>query len=647
MPGQNHHTQGMSAGSKHGLWLPVRCIALAATLAGAGCDRELSEAAAVPPDPAPSVTPAVALATPAGPAQPVATAKPHAAEGAPAPTPDKSGSLFTEITGSIGFSEKPDRYPDGTYLTPEITPGGVALFDYDNDGLLDILVIRHPPPGPYPQAFQATAPNRLYRQQPGGTFAEVPGAAGLGGTGFHHGVAVGDANNDGWQDVYVANYGGPDEFFLNGGASGGGASGGGASSSVSFINATKQAGFPTERSPQTEKNWSSTAAFFDYDGDGNLDLFVAHFATFDPTKKCQLSNSAGDLDYCGPHQFPGQLATLYRGHGDGTFADVTGQAGINAPGRGWGLIAADLTGDGLADVLQANDEEPNQLWVNQGDGTFADEAVLRGCAFNAAGSVEANMGIAIGDVHGGGNLDLFITHITSETNTLFRNHGEGAFTDTTAAAGMALIDRPFTGWGCGFFDYDNDGHLDLAVANGRVAKGPARPEAELGPFWNRFAEPNLLFRGNGTGRLVDVSRDAGTFASRLEVTRALAFADLFNRGAVDMVAVNVDNTVRVYRNDAAPADHHWLQVLPMIGKREALGARVTLNIGDQKRVGLCLRSYSYLSSNDPRVHFGLAKQNGVDSVEIEWPSGIPKRERFKVDGVDRVLKVTQGQGEPL
>lgn len=553
--------------------------------------------------------------------------------GVAASASEPARDLFTEVTAKLGFNEAPPRYPDGTYLTPEITPGGVALFDYDNDGLLDVLVICHPPPGPHDDAIKATAPNRLYRQQASGAFVEVPDAAGLAGKGFHHGVAVGDVNNDGWQDVYVTNYGSSNQFFLN--------------QHGTFTESNTQAGIPNPQSPKVEKNWSSTAAFFDYDGDGNLDLFVARFATFDPTKRCLLSDSADDQDYCGPHMFPGQRASLYHGNGDGTFKDVTTQAGINAPGRGWGLICADLTGDGRPDVLQGNDEEPNQLWVNQGDGTFIDEAVIRGCAFNATGSVEANMGITVGDMHNTGNLDLFVTHITSETNTLFRDNGEGNYSDVTATAGMAMIDRPFTAWGCGLFDFDNDGFLDLAVANGRVAKGPARGDANVGPFWNRFAEPNLLFRGDGAGRFTDVSRQAGSFASRPEVTRALAFADLSNRGAIDMVAVNVDNSIRIYRNEAAPKNHHWLQVMPMTGPREALGAKVSLTVAGRKRVALCLRAYSYLSSNDPRVHFGLGKQDQVGSLEAQWPSGSPKRERFLVPAVDRVLIVRQGQGEAL
>jgi len=549
---------------------------------------------------------------------------------------DAQKPLFKEVTAELGFPEKPPTYPNGRFQTPEITPGGVALLDYNNDGRLDILVICHPPPMPHAEMIRATAPNRLFRQEADGKFVEVEGAAGLGGSGFHHGVAVGDVNNDGFVDVYISNYGSSDQFFLNNG-------------DATFRDATARAGFTPMTSQQAERNWASTCAFFDYDRDGNLDLFVAHFATFDPNRQCVLSTTRNDREYCGPHEFPGQLASLYKGNGDGTFRDVTKQAGIDAPGRGWGLICADLTGDGWADILQANDEEPNQLWVNQQNGTFVDEAVLRGCAFNASGAVEANMGIAVGDLANSKRLDLFITHIAAETNTLWMDQGDGNWIDQTAQAGMALIDRPFTGWGCGFFDYDNDGLLDLAIANGRVAKGPPRPEAEVGEFWNRYAEPNLLFRGDGTGRFADVTKNSGTFGSRLEVTRALAFADLSNRGAIDMVSVKVDNSLRIYRNEAAPAakEHHWLQVLPITGKRDAIGAKVFLTTAGKTRVALALRAYSYLSSNDPRVHFGLGKETAVESLEIHWPHGTPAKEKFKVDGVDRVMTVKQGEGEAL
>ena len=539
-------------------------------------------------------------------------------------------TLFTEITAQSGFDENPGPYPDGTYMTPEITPGGVALLDVQNTGRLDILTICHPAPGP--NAFKQTAPNRLFRQTQGGKFIEVPGAAGLAGTGYHHGVAVGDIDNDGFTDVYITNYGSPDQLFHN-------------NRDGTFTDITAQAGLKPPPAP--EKNWASTAAFADFDGDGFLDLIVVHFATFDPNKKCPASDDPADLDYCGPHMFPGQLITLYHNNGNGTFTDVTQQAGLDTPGRGWGIIAAALTRDGPLEILQANDEEPNQLWVNQGDGKFADEAVLRGLAFNGAGNVEANMGVAVGDIFNRGALDVFITHITSETNTLFKNNGDGTFSDITPLAGMGPIDRPFTGWGCGIFDFDNDGNLDIAVANGRVNNGPPRGDARVGRFWSHYAEPNLLFRGDGAGRFTNESANAGSFTSRPEVHRALAFGDLFNRGRLDMVTMNLDNTVRIFRNDAAPAANHWLQVLPMLNKREALGAKVYLTSAGKRRVGVCLRAYSYLSSNDPRVHFGLGATTAIDSFEIVWPSGAPKKERFDVPGVDRVLTLQQGQGKPL
>jgi hypothetical protein len=544
--------------------------------------------------------------------------------------------LFTEITSEFGLPEQVPVYPDGTFMTPEITPSGVAVFDFDNDGLLDVLHVRHPAPMPWEQQIKSSEPNRLFRQQQDGRFVEVPDAAGLKGKGYHNGVAVGDVNNDGWQDVYLCNFGGPDEFLLNDGKG-------------RFTDATAAAGFLKGATAvlTSPNNWSSTAAFFDYDADGDLDLWVAHFATFDPKKICKSNVNADELDYCGPHTFPGQLATLWQNQGDGAFLDVTTAAGIKAPGRGWGVIAADLTGDGHADVLQANDEEPNQLWVNQGNGTFVDEALLRGCALNAFGAVEANMGVAVGDARRTGHFDIFITHLSGETNTLWAAQGEGLFADTTATAGMAASDRPFTGWGTGFFDFDNDGFLDLAAANGRVARGPVRPEAQLGQFWNRFGEPNLLYRGDGSGRFTDISKIGGSFTQRIEVHRALAFADLRNRGAIDLIAGNLDNTLRVHRNDAVPTGHHWLQVLPMVGKREAIGARITITAGGARRTGLCLRAYSYVSSNDPRVHFGLGSVTKVDDLEVAWPSGTPRRERFVVKEIDRDLVLRQGEGTPL
>ena len=292
---------------------------------------------------------------------PAATSGSEGAQPAPenGTAPD-SRDLLVEVTAEVGLPAEEAEWPDGFYLTPEITPGGVALFDYDQDGDLDIYQICHCPPYPMPAAFSEPAPNRLFRQIEGGRFEEVENAAGLDDPGYGHGVAIGDVDNDGDLDVYVTNYG-RDAFYLNQGDG-------------TFVDRTAAAGF-------RDSLWSSAAAFVDYDQDGDLDLVVVHFATFDATRKC----GGADIDYCGPHLFAGLPDQLFRNNGDGTFTDVSAAAGITVAARGWGIIATDLTEDGRPDIYVCNDEEPNQLWVNNGDGTFLDEAVFRGVAFNGFG----------------------------------------------------------------------------------------------------------------------------------------------------------------------------------------------------------------------------------------------------------------------
>ena len=540
----------------------------------------------------------------------------------------EEGTLLVDVTDHWGLPSEAPQWPDGTFLAPETAPGGVALFDYDNDGDLDIYQVCHAPPAPSPQAFTGRAPNRLFQQIAPGEFVEIPEAAGLADPGYGHGVAVGDADNDGDADVFVTNYG-ADALYWNQGDG-------------TFTVAETEA-FADER--WSDERWSTGAAFFDYDRDGDLDLFVTRYARFDPTQKCKTTDGYAEYDYCGPHTFPGDQDALFRNNGDGTFTDVSDRAGIRVPARGWGALCVDLTADGWPDIYVANDLEPNQLWVNGGDGTFTDEAVLRGAAFNADGRAEASMGLTAGDVDGDGRLDLFMTHLVSETNTLYSTHEafEGSYVDRSRATGMSAADLPFTGWGCGFFDMDHDGDLDLAIANGRVARGPVWPGCTLSDFWSRYSEPNLMFRNEGEGQFTDISKESGRFHGHIESTRGLAFGDLDNDGDLDLVTNSLGNRLHVYRNDTPPPGAHWLMVRALVGARDAIGARITLQTRGRNQIGLVLPSYSYLSSNDPRAHFGLGSAEHVGELEVLWPDAT--REAFKVPGVDRVIVVRQGQGD--
>lgn len=534
--------------------------------------------------------------------------------------PEKERGIFEEVTAARGLPTKAADWPDGTYATPEVTPGGVALFDYDNDGRLDIFQVCHGRPG----HLDEPAPNRLFHQEPDGTFNEVPGAGGLNNPGYGHGVAIGDYNNDGFPDVYVTNFGHNALYRNNGDGT--------------FTDVTAAAGLATK-----QKYWSSSAAWLDYDRDGYLDLFVVHFAEFDPSRVCPGEDKK--RDYCGPSQFQGVLSTLYHNNGDGTFTDVTAKAGINHPGRGWGVVCADFTGDGWVDIFVANDMERQNLWVNQRDGTFKDEAIERGVAFNGAGLPEAGMGVAVGDIANDGRLALFISHIRGEKNTLYGVIEPGGYADHSAITGMASGGLGFTGWGCGFVDLDNRGVLDLVIANGRVARGPVHPRAALGNFWNAYAEPNRVMRNDGKGRFTDISGRGGDFTARIESTRGLALGDIDNDGRVDLVTNTLDNTLRVYRNISPTEGNHWLLVRALTGKRDALGARLEVVAGGRRWARLVQAAYSYCSSSDPRAHFGLGKVDRVEAIEVAWPDG--KQERFEVPGVDRLVTLQQGKGREV
>ncbi len=533
--------------------------------------------------------------------------------------------LFSEVTAELGLSQTETTWPPGTHALPEIMGSGVALLDYDQDSDLDILHIRYPPP----RKRNSPAPNRLFQQQPDGSFVDVTEASGIGHTGYGQGVAVGDVDNDGDLDVYVTNYG-PDVFHRNNG----------------------DGTFTQEDIGVSNDGWGTSATFGDYDRDGDLDLYVTNYVRFDPETTCRGKHSAPD--YCHPSVFEATTDRLFRNTGDGTFTDVTQQAGIaGMPGRGLGVVCLDLTGDGWADFYVANDGEANHLWVNQTDGTFTEEAILRGLAFNAYGQPEASMGIAVGDVNTDTRPDLFITHLFSETNTLYIAANDSGFIDMTEVAGFAGIDLPFTGFGCGFLDFDNDSDLDIALVNGRVKRDDILEGADIGEFWNFYAEPNLLFQNNRTGfgnaagnfTFTDVSTRAPDFTRRVEVSRGTAFGDIDKDGDIDMVVGSHDNRLRLFRNDAPPPEHHYLFVRAITDNRDAYGAQVTLRTESRTLTGYVLPGTSYLSSSDPIVHFGLGSIDKIEAIEVRWQDG--SRETFQGTPANRRITVSQGEGVPF
>ncbi len=393
---------------------------------------------------------------------------------------------FADWTVDAGVHFVHDAGPlpgDGPYFVPQIMGSGAALLDFDGDGRLDLYLLTN-------GGSRSHSTNRLYRNMPDGTFADVTDGSGLGIAGHNMGVAVGDVNNDGLPDVLVTQFAGLRLFINQGGGK--------------FRDVTSEAGLDSLL-------WGTSAAFFDYDRDGWLDLIVVNYLEYDPTRVCD--NPRG-RDYCPPRTFNGQVAKLYRNRstrGGATaaastvrFADVTAAAGLGkTPGYGLGVLCADFTGDGWPDIFVANDEHPNFLWVNRHDGTFTEEAVPRGLAYNGLGQPQANMGVAIADLAGSGRFDVFVTHVYEEYHTLWRQAPRGHFRDETAAAGLTKPRWKGTGFGTVLADFDHDGTIDLAIANGKISYTGRVDPADATAFWDHYAERNQLFQGDGQGHFAD------------------------------------------------------------------------------------------------------------------------------------------------
>ena len=532
---------------------------------------------------------------------------------------------LTEITSESGLDFVHESGATGALHLPEIVGGGIALWDFDNDGDLDVYLVNGN--RTLPGGGCAESPtNRLYRQEDDGRFTDVTAESGLGDGGYGMGVAIGDIDNDGLKDVYVSNYG-PDRLYRNRGDG-------------TFEDITEAAGIDVD-------GWSCSVAFFDYDRDGFLDLYVTQYVAYDPRKRC--FDRAGRLDYCGPMDSPPVSDVLLHNNGNPAapgFTDVSAKAGLTSTAAaGLGVVCEDLDDDGWPDVYVANDAYPNHLWLNQHDGTFRDAAVVMGAAYNLHGQPEAGMGVLAADLDNDTAPDLFVTHLRIETNTHYRNLGGGAgFADVTGETGLGASSMVFTGFGTAALDIDLDGDLDLVVASGRVNRLDPLPGASVEPPWDLLAEPNLFYLNGGRGRFELLDGPVASFCSPIEITRGLAVGDVDSDGDLDLLITNIHGPARLYRNDA-PRRGHWLVVSAIDPRlrRDAIGARITVVSGGRRLVRTIASTSSYLSSCDPRAHFGLGSVDRVDRIEVRWPDG--RQEQFRGTEVDRRVRLLRGAGE--
>jgi hypothetical protein len=557
-------------------------VAVVCLLAAAGCVDDAPEAEATPV----RATSAGRGGDPAG-----------RGAGADPPAPP----FFVERTAEVGVDFRHEPGAAGAYRPEEIMGPGCALLDADGDGRLDLYLVNGDRDG-------AGARDALYRATASGRYEDVADAAGLRPRGYGQGCVPADYDGDGDVDLYLTNVG-ADALWRNEGDG-------------TFTDATAAAGLDNAV-------WSVSAAFLDYDADGRLDLYVANYLDAPHARRC--FDAAGVLDYCGPQNFDGLSDRLYRNEGAGRFRDVTAASGIGgAAAPGLGVIADDFSGDGRVDIYVANDQAPNLLWINRGDGTFVDRAAALGGAYNRDGAAEAGMGLALGDVDGDGRDDVFVTHFGGETSTLYRGGAGGGFVDGSWASGLGPATLRFTSFGTGFVDADHDGDLDVLACNGAINRRPRTwPGASPASPFRAYAEPNQVFENDGTGVFAERADGPAGFTAPVEVSRGLALGDLDGDGDLDVLVTNVGGPARVYRNDA-PRRGRWIRIRPLAaaGGRAAIGARVAVTAGGVTRARTILAGSSYASAHEPVAHFGLGPVDGPATVTVRWGDG---RERTFAD----------------
>ena len=541
----------------------------------------------------------------------VADSPPHAA-------------IFTDVTSELGLHfEYVASHTSRKYLI-ETMGSGVGLFDYDNDGRLDIFVVNGAPLGDPTQ--KGTIPrkngpkdwNRLYHQKRDGTFEDVTEKAGLQGIGYGMGVAVGDYDNDGFEDLYVTAYGGNRLYHNNGDGT--------------FTDVTEKAGV-------AGSGWSTSAAWVDLDGDGLLDLVVLRYLQWDFDDTWCGERREGYRAYCHPDGYRAIAPLVYHNDGNGHFSEISRKVGLAEPGKGLGIAFADYDRDGHLDIFVANDSMPEFLYHNKGDGTFEEVALRSGVAVDGEGHTYAGMGVDFADYNNDGLPDLVVTALASQMYALYRNNGDGTFSYESYPSGLGRMTMKHSGWGVRFIDYGNDGWKSLLINQGHDLDTVQLTFPDL-----RYKEPMLLARNTGKG-FEDVSAQAGEIFQKTWVGRGLAVGDIDNDGRLDAVVTSNDGALYVLHNSTA-TQNHWL-TLELIGhrsNRDALGAEIKLTTAKGSQWATVTTAGSYLSSSDKRVHFGLGPETVVRSIDIRWPSGI--RQTMKNVRVDQILKIEEPSAGP-